>query len=62
MNMFRLVKLTIKLVKDTFIVRMSADLGLLGLDSSTSPFFLATVKRTQPDTHPIMHVKGINRG
>ena len=60
--MFRLVKLTSKLVKDTLIDRMSADLGLLELDSSTSPFFLATVKGTQPDTHPIMHFKGVNRG
>lgn len=60
--MFRLVKLTIKLVKDTSIDRMSADLGLLGLDSSTPSFFLATVKWTQPDTHPIMYVKGVNRG
>lgn len=60
--MFRLVKLTIKLVKDMFIDRMSADLGLLGLDSSPPPIFLAMGKGTQPGTHPIMHFKGVNRG
>lgn len=60
--MFRLVKLTTKLVKDTFIDRMSADLGLLRLDSSTPPLFLAMVKLIQPGTHPIMHFKGVNCG